>query len=196
MYRLNASLSLALFVALLNICSVAAGRGQADPIDDKVAICASCHGLDGIPTIPKAPVIWGQHEGYLYIQLRDFKSGARKNENMTPIVANFTRDDLMAIAAYFSKKPWPQLGQPQAPKDAAKKALTANASVGCTSCHLDAFQGDGTIPRLAGQDRAYLEKTIADFRSRARANNPGMSDLMNAASADDLAALAQYLAGL
>jgi cytochrome c553 len=196
MHRLSSSLPFAFFVAVLSMVSVAADRGRAEPLDDKVAICASCHGLDGIPTIPKAPVIWGQHEGYLYIQLRDFKSGARKNDNMTPIVANFTRDDLKAIAAYFAKKPWPQLGQPQAPKDVAKKALAANASVGCTGCHLDAFQGDGTIPRLAGQDRSYLEKTIADFRSRARANNPGMSDLMNAASPDDLAALAQYLAGL
>ena len=39
-------------------------------------------------------------------------------------------------------------------------------------------------------------KTIADFRSHARANNPGMSDLMNATSPDDLAALEEYLAGL
>jgi cytochrome c553 len=37
---------------------------------------------------------------------------------------------------------------------------------------------------------------MTDFRDRTRGNNPGMSDLMNAASPDDLAALAQYLAGL
>jgi cytochrome c553 len=193
MYQFNLSILLICFVAST---SVAIDRGRADPLDDKVAICASCHGENGIPAIPKAPVIWGQHEGYLYIQLRDFKSGARKNEFMTPIVADFAREDLLAIAAYFSKKPWPQLGQPAAAKDVAKQALTANASVGCTGCHLDAFQGDGTIPRLAGQDRSYLEKTIADFRSHARGNNPGMSDLMNATPPEGLAALAQYLAGL
>ena len=37
---------------------------------------------------------------------------------------------------------------------------------------------------------------MIDFRDRARGNNPGMSDLMKATSPDDLAALAQYLAGL
>jgi len=39
-------------------------------------------------------------------------------------------------------------------------------------------------------------KTMLDFRTRKRANNPGMSDLMNAASEDELKAMAAYLAGL
>jgi cytochrome c553 len=34
------------------------------------------------------------------------------------------------------------------------------------------------------------------FRDKSRGNNPGMSDLMKAASPDDIAALSQYLAGL
>jgi hypothetical protein len=37
---------------------------------------------------------------------------------------------------------------------------------------------------------------MADFRSRARANNPGMSDLMNAMQPADLDPIAQYLASL
>jgi len=28
------------------------------------------------------PVIWGEQPGYLYLQLRDFKSGARKSDIM------------------------------------------------------------------------------------------------------------------
>ena len=35
-----------------------------------------------------------------------------------------------------------------------------------------------------------------EFRDRTRANNPGMSDLMQAVQPDDLAPLAEYLAGL
>jgi cytochrome c553 len=37
---------------------------------------------------------------------------------------------------------------------------------------------------------------MMNFRTRRRGNNPGMSDLMNATSEDDLKALAAYLAGL
>jgi cytochrome c553 len=37
---------------------------------------------------------------------------------------------------------------------------------------------------------------MTEFRDRTRGNNPGMSDLMGTASPEDIAALAQYLAGL
>jgi cytochrome c553 len=175
---------------------VRAAPSNADGIEDKVQICAGCHGESGKPIDKTIPVLWGQQNGYIYIQLRDFKRGDRKSDIMQPIASAFERDEMLAIADYFSKKPWPDLSQPRAPKDVSDRAVKANASVGCTGCHLDHFQGDGTVPRLAGQGRDYLTKTIADFRSHARGNNPGMSDLMNATSLDDLAALEEYLAGL
>ena len=165
-------------------------------LDQQVQVCSACHGENGKPVDKTIPNIWGQQAGYLYIQLRDFKRGDRKSEIMQPIASAFERDDMMAIAEYFSKKPWPDLGQPRAPKEVAQRARTADGSIGCTGCHLDHFQGDSTVPRLAGQGRDYLAKTMADFRTRARGNNPGMSDLMIATSTDDLAALAEYLAGL
>ena len=51
-------------------------------------------------------------------------------------------------------------------------------------------------PRLAGQNHDYLAKTMTDFRTGARANNPSMTDLMKAISESDIAALATYIAGL
>ncbi len=169
---------------------------NAQGVEEKTQICAGCHGADGKPIDRTIPIIWGQQAGYIYIQLRDFKRGDRKSDIMQPIASAFEREDMLAIADYFSKRPWPDLGQPRAPKEVSDRAVKANASVGCTGCHLDHFQGDGTVPRLAGMGRDYLTKTITDFRSHARANNPGMSDLMNATSLDDLAALEEYLAGL
>jgi cytochrome c553 len=168
----------------------------AQSIEEKTQVCAGCHGENGQPIDKTIPIIWGQQQGYLYIQLRDFKRNDRKNEIMQPIASAMERQDMMDIAEYFSKKPWPDLGQPRASKDVSERALSANHSVGCTGCHLDHFQGDGTVPRLAGQSREYLAKTTADFRTRARGNNPGMSDLMIATSVDDLAALSEYLSGL
>jgi len=183
-------------VMLVALSSASAGSALPQDIAEKVGGCASCHGQDGKPIDKTIPIIWGQQTGYLYIQLRDFKRGDRKDEIMQPIASSFEKDDMLAIAEYFSKKPWPDLGQPRSPKDVAARALSAEHSVGCTGCHLDQFQGNGTVPRLAGQSREYLTKTIADFRTRARGNNPGMSDLMLATPPDDLAALAEYLAGL
>ena len=169
---------------------------NAQSIEEKTQICAGCHGQNGKPIDKTIPIIWGQQTGYIYIQLRDFRRGDRKNDIMQPIASSMEREDMLAIAEYFSKKPWPDLGQPRASKEISDRALSANRSVGCTGCHLDHFQGDGTVPRLAGMSREYLTKTIADFRTRARGNNPGMSDLMLATAPEDLAALAEYLSGL
>ncbi len=183
-------------VALVAILTACATPLHAQGIEEKTQVCAACHGADGKPVDKTIPTIWGQQAGYLYIELRDFKRGDRKSDIMQPIASSLERQDMLDIAEYFSKKPWPNLGQPRASKEVSDRAVDANRSVGCTGCHLDHFQGDGTVPRLAGMGREYLAKQMTDFRSRARGNNPGMSDLMLATSPDDLAALAEYLSGL
>jgi cytochrome c553 len=183
-------------IILVVILNARATPLHAQSIEEKVQVCTGCHGTDGKPVDKTIPTIWGQQAGYLYIELRDFKRGDRKSDIMQPIASSLERQDMLDIAEYFSGKPWPDLGQPRAPKDVSERAVSANRSVGCTGCHLDHFQGDGTVPRLAGMDKDYLLKQMTDFRTRARGNNPGMSDLMIATSPDDLAALATYLAGL
>ena len=183
-------------VALAAVLDLCATPLHAQGVEEKTRICAGCHGADGKPVDPTIPTIWGQQTGYIYIQLRDFKRGDRKSDIMQPIASSLERQDMLDIAEYFSQKPWPDLGQPRASKDVSERAVNANRSIGCTGCHLDHFQGDSTVPRLAGMGRDYLAKQMADFRSRARGNNPGMSDLMLATPSDDFAALAEYLAGL
>jgi cytochrome c553 len=181
---------------LLLAILAAAQLATAQTIGDKVQACAACHGENGIPPDKSWPVIWGQHQGYLYLQLRDFKSGARKNDVMGPIAEKLERDDMLAIALYFSQKAWPNLRQARADGAVATQAQRTNASVGCTGCHQAGYQGEGTQPRLAGQSADYILKSMMDFRTRRRGNNPGMSDLMNATSEVDLKALTAYLAGL
>ena len=186
-----------LHAALLAAALFAGGSASAaDAIEEKVKFCATCHGEAGVPISNMIPVIWGQDEGYLYLQLRDFKSGMRKNALMEPIAAKLEKADMFALAAYFKKKTWPNLGQPAAPDDVTLKAESAAASIGCRGCHLDHFQGDGSTARLAGQWQSYLLNTMMAFRDGSRGNNPGMSDLMKATPADDLEALSKYLAGL
>lgn len=181
--------------AVLGALATATG-GKAQSIDEKAKICATCHGAAGIPIDPKIPVIWGQQAGYLYIDLRDFKLGARKNELMSPLAAGLSRDDMLALAEYFSKRPWPHLTQPRASDEAIHRAEVGASSGQCTQCHLGGYLGAGTTPRLANQSRPYLLKTMQDFRSGARANNPWMTDLLKTYSDADIEALADYLAAL
>src|SRR5262245_1596559 len=165
-------------------------------LQEQVQLCAACHGENGVPLEKTTPIIWGQTLGYQYLQLRDYKNGDRKSDQMTPVVEMLEKSDLLALAEYFSKKPWPRNAAPAAPQDVAEKAARAHTAVGCTGCHQGQYQGEGTQPRLAGQSEAYMAKTMLEIRSGERANNPGMTTLMKATSPDDIQALAQYLAGL
>ena len=167
----------------------------ADSIEDKAATCGACHGEDGVPIDKSFPVLWGQNEGYIYIQLRDMKKGARKNEQMAPIVEGMEREDMLALAAYFAAKPWPGLGQPRAaPADADHFGVMANSGQ-CPACHQSGYVGAGTQPRLAGQNYDYLVKTMLDFRTGARANNDWMTSLLKTFSEDDIKQMARVLAG-
>jgi cytochrome c553 len=168
----------------------------AQSIDEKVQVCDGCHGDKGIPQQKTWPVIWGQQQGYLYLQLRDFKSGARKDDIMSPIAQSLERADMQALALYYSQKSWPNLAEPRAPADVAARAQKVNNSVVCTSCHQNGFLGDSTQPRLAGQTREYLQKSMLDFRNKTRDNNPGMTDLMLAISEQDIADMAAFVAGM
>ena len=158
--------------------------------------CAACHGENGVPQDKATPVIWGQNEGYIYLQLRDFQKGTRKNERMRAIVEGLERADLRALAAHFSKLNWPNLGQAEAPPAVEKKAKTASLAMSCTVCHQGEYEGDGTTGRLAGQSRTYLDKTANDFRTKERANNPGMASVFRSMEQDDIEAMNEYLAGL
>jgi cytochrome c553 len=192
--RVSAACSLGTLVMAVILLAVT--RARADNVETLAGVCVTCHGVAGLPIDPAIPVIWGQNEGYLYLQLRDMKRGARKVDAMAPIVDPLERSEMLALAAYFAAKPWPNLAQPGASDADTRRALQANTSIGCTGCHLAGYLAAGTVPRLAGQQRAYLAKTMADFRDGARGNNPGMTDLMKVAAPEDLAALASFLSGL
>jgi len=178
------------------LLTLGANAAAADAIADKAAVCMGCHGENGVPIDKSIPNIFGQNEGYLYIELRDMKKGARKNEQMAPVVESLSREDMLALAAYFAAKPWSNLQQPRASAEDSKHFDSMANSAGCVGCHQAGYIGAGTQPRLAGQGFDYLVKTMLDFRSGARANNSWMKDLLNTYSEDDIKQMARVLAGL
>jgi hypothetical protein len=79
---------------------------------------------------------------------------------------------MVALAEHYARKAWPDLVQPIAAKDVAVQANRANGAISINT------SGSARAPRLVGQTRDYLEKTMTDFRSGERGNNPGVTDLM------------------
>ena len=69
----------------------------------------------------------------------------------------------------------------------------------CTWCHGTSAQGYVIAPRLAGQQPAYLEKQIVDFRSHVRDNPRSKQYMWGAVAAlnyDDARGLAVYFASI
>jgi cytochrome c553 len=187
----------ALVAVLLVPGRMALAQDAAAITPDKAQVCDSCHGENGVPVDAAIPNIWGQHQGYLYLQLRDFKRGNRLNEIMKPFVETMEREEMMAYAEYYAKKAWPRLQVPSPSPETVKRAEIVAASAGpCTACHQDGYKGDGTQPRTAGQSYEYMKKTMLDFRKKVRLNNSWMTDLLATMPEQDIDALAQYMAAM
>ncbi|MDX1421675.1 MAG: c-type cytochrome [Kiloniellales bacterium] len=184
-----------LLIALFALSAVAASPGAAQDIEERVALCATCHGEDGRPSEADIPIIWGQEFYYLYVQLKDYKSGLRANDIMAPIAAEFSKDEMKALAQYFSEKPWPSIGYRAEDADIAAAQRATNAGQ-CPQCHLGGYDGDSRVPRLAGQQPAYLERTMLEFKNDVRLNSPAKGSLLGDYDDADIAAMAHYLAGL
>ena len=67
----------------------------------------------------------------------------------------------------------------------------------CTMCHEAGLAGQNEIPRIAGQQYAYIVKALENFRDGRRTNDGGaMQAVVHGLSDQDLEALAQYVANL
>jgi cytochrome c553 len=80
----------------------AAAAGDVKSGRQKALQCQACHGLDGQSTLPAAPNLAGQNEAYVVKALKDYRSGARRNEMMSLAAANLTDQDIADLAAYYS----------------------------------------------------------------------------------------------
>jgi cytochrome c553 len=192
--------SLLISFALTGVGAGALAQTAANPpaaaAPAKADICAACHGPGGRSTDPTYPILAGQTSRYLYLQLRDYQEGRRKNELMSPVVAGLSRDELRELSDYFSRqKPLPQTFKAD-PAKARLGKIKADETL-CTMCHLGGFAGQNEIPRVAGQHFNYIVKQLRDFKSRTRTNDAGnMTSVSNTLNEQDIENLAHYLVGL
>jgi len=64
--------------------------------------CLACHGTNGVGITADFPTISGQHRDYIERALIDYKKGGRKNAVMAGMAANLTKEDIEALAVYYS----------------------------------------------------------------------------------------------
>ncbi len=172
--------------------STTQGADAADKLDATLQTCQSCHGAQGLPNDPTVPIIWGQEAKYIEKQLQDYRSGDRDSQIMSSMAESLKPDDAARAAATISQKAWP--------KREAASVAAPDGIAACQGCHGGALMGgdtpEGAAPRLAGQFAEYLAQEMDAFARGERANQPTMSAMMQALSADQRTALATYLASL
>ena len=151
---------------------------------------------DGKPTDKTIPGIWGQQAGYIYIQLRDFKRGDRKSDIMQPIASSMERDDMQAYRGIFLEEAMARSGPAAGAKGNCGRRPRAPTAPWAARAAISIIFRATAPCRVWRPEPGVPDENNDDFRSRARGNNPGMSDLMLAIAPDDLAALEEYLSGL
>ena len=113
---------------------------------------------------------------------------------MSGVVQDLDKEQMKALAKHFSAQAWPH--NAYRPPDGISGSATSALGAGqCVQCHLGGYEGSGAVPRLAGQLPAYLERTMLELKNKIRLNAPDKGSLFRTYGPDDIAVMAQYLAG-
>ena len=193
-------LALSLALAFTSTSGILHAEGNISSVKEKAAACVSCHGDNGNSIVSTFPKLAQQHTSYLIKQLQAFKNGTRKNPMMSSIAMGLTDGDIVDIAAYYadqevSANELPVLDdededEKTATTEGGKKTdvqaiiaqgsdlyrngdLTREVSA-CIACHGPFGEGNkpAAFPLLKSQHADYLIKSLTDFKSGARSNNP------------------------
>lgn len=165
------------------------GAGPAIPA------CESCH-----TGVAQFPLLAAQQERYLFSQLRDFRSGRRTDEIMTPIAKALSDAQVEAMATYYAEQPRKVAPAPAADPavlERGKELTTMGDSnrdiFACDICHGPQGRG-GDFAALAGQNPAYVLAQVQALRAGARGNDELgiMQALAKKLTDDDVKAAAAF----
>ncbi|WP_230425688.1 c-type cytochrome [Spartinivicinus ruber] len=94
---------LALVSMLLPAVSVAGG--DAEKGKAKSAVCAACHGKNGVAMVPIYPNLAGQNQAYLESSLKAYRAKQRQGGQavvMQAQAASLSDEDITNLSAYYS----------------------------------------------------------------------------------------------
>jgi cytochrome c553 len=166
--------------------------------------CAACHSADGNSINPIWPKLAGQHTQYLVKQIQDFKDGKRVNDQMAPMVAALSEQDIADLAAYFSSQKIKHgSAKPELIEAGQKLYRAGDTQAGipaCMACHGPAGAGNpaALYPTIAGQHAAYTATQLKAFKSEERSNdaNKVMRTISASMTNAQIEAVSEYIQGL
>jgi cytochrome c553 len=121
---------------------------------------------------------------------------------MAGMAAALSEEDMKHLAAFFgSKKPVTGAARNKETVSLGEQiyrgGIAAKQVPACAGCHSPNGAGiPAQYPRLGGQHGEYTEAQLIAFRSGARANNGQMTTIAGKMNDREIAAVADYIAGL
>jgi len=88
---------------LIGLCSTAMAAGNVAAGKTKALSCGGCHGTNGMSPNPAWPNLAKQNADYTAKQLKDFRTGTRKDPMMEAMAAPLSDADILDLAAYYEK---------------------------------------------------------------------------------------------
>ncbi len=166
------------------------------------AACAACHGADGNSGSPANPKLAQQHPEYLVKQLKEFKSGVRKNAIMQGFASQLSEADMKDIAYWVTtKKNKPGFAKEKELVLLGERIYRGGISdrqvAACAGCHSPTGAGiPAQYPRLGGQHADYTSAQLTSFRDGVRQNSLQMTQVASKLNDREIRALSDYIAGL
>jgi cytochrome c553 len=159
------------------------------------AVCANCHGANGISPQQDTPNLAGQHPRYLLEQMQKFADGRRRFEFMEKLIKAMKPDERVAAVLFYARQAVP----PRPVDDAALRARgKAYFDQVCFRCHGSDGRGSDAFARLAGQQAAYVTLALKRYRNNTDGarNDPLMAAATRLMSDADIQAVAAYVSSL
>ena len=159
----------------------ASAAGDATKGKAAYAVCAACHGANGMGNKAlNAPQIAGQEPWYLERQLNNFKGGIRGANpkdsygmQMRPMALTLANDQAVSdMAAFLSSMPVSKSSESTVKGDAT--AGKASYMI-CQTCHGPKGGGNRALnsPKLTGLQDWYIVRQLKNFKAGIRGTKSG-----------------------
>lgn len=169
-----------------------------------VAVCGTCHGVQGNSEQPKFPRLAGQASAYLATQLHNFRAQTRGDPDaisyMWGMASALDDETIEALAQYYARQnpgrvPVRDAALVSLGRSIYENGLPQKGVPPCAGCHGSDAHGMAGFPRLAGQHGQYVLKQLASFQSNMR-NVAAMHGVALNLRTPEMEAVAAYLQGL
>ncbi len=160
--------------------------------EERSTLCGYCHGKDGNSVKDDVPNLAGQNPEYLLHQFELFAAGTRKNYVMERLAKVVTEEERVNIALYYASL--------NVSVDTAAQSSARGEEVYqgfCFACHGENGRGNKDMPRLAGQQKTFIEKTLRAFKDgKSYRDKSPMVAIMRKINDQDIPELAAYLSAM